>query len=183
MANNNYPQVTSVTSESLQATIRRLLPSQEGFGTDLMAQNVIVPIIDLTATAEGSSLPFELQTASSFDDVNAFRAANSTDVIANTAGFWKIIYAVTMAHNTTKNLIATIQLSDGLSTKNLWQAENYSSPDVGTNDFQGELFVYLNAGESVSAISNDSEVFVLGSAIQVADTLGVLSNPAGFNPQ
>ena len=66
MVNNNYPQITSVTSESLQAQIRALLPSQEGFGTDLMAQNVIVPVIDLTAAAEGSTVPQYLQNSVKF---------------------------------------------------------------------------------------------------------------------
>ncbi len=175
--------VSSVTSEALQLKLRQLLPSQQGFGTDLSASDTIIPVIDLTGAAEGSSLPFDLQTASSFAAVNEYRAVNATTVIANTAGFWKIIYAVTLPHNTSKNLTATISLSDGATTKNLWKAENFNNNDVGTNSFNGQLFVYLNAGESVSAISNDSEAFVLGSAIQVADTNGVLANPAGFTPQ
>ena len=56
-------QITQITSEALQATIRRLLPSQQGFGEDLQASNVITPIIDLTPTAEGSSLSENLSTA------------------------------------------------------------------------------------------------------------------------
>ena len=49
-------QLISITSEALQATIRRLLPSQQGFGEDLQASNVITPVIDVTPTAEGLSL-------------------------------------------------------------------------------------------------------------------------------
>ena len=60
-------QVTSVTSEALQTQIRNLLPSQQGFGEDLQASNVIVPIIDLTATAEGSALPLDLSSAATFE--------------------------------------------------------------------------------------------------------------------
>ena len=77
MANNNYPQVISVTSESLQSQIRNLLPSQEGFGTDLMAQNVIVPVIDLTSAAEGSSVPEFLQRAQAFGSQTAHSVANA----------------------------------------------------------------------------------------------------------
>ena len=47
-------EITSVTSEALQRKVRELLPSQRGFGEDLQAQNVIVPIVDLTRSAEGS---------------------------------------------------------------------------------------------------------------------------------
>jgi hypothetical protein len=43
-------QIKSVVSESLQATIRRLLPSQSGFTEDLQAQNVIVPVITNATT-------------------------------------------------------------------------------------------------------------------------------------
>ena len=31
------PEITTITSESLQAEVRRLLPSQRGFGSDLEA--------------------------------------------------------------------------------------------------------------------------------------------------
>jgi len=57
------PQIIRLTSEALQASIRRLLPSQQGFGLDLEATNVITPIIDLTPTAEGSELRQDLQSA------------------------------------------------------------------------------------------------------------------------
>ena len=57
------PELAQVTSNNLEATVRNLLPSVSGFGSRLGAQNVIVPIIDLTPTAEGSVLPVQLQTA------------------------------------------------------------------------------------------------------------------------
>ena len=83
-------QITSVTSESLQAKIRELLPSQQGFGKDLQAQNVIVPIVDLTAAAEGSDVPLYQQQAIAFGSQTAFDVSNTTTVIANTAGFYRI---------------------------------------------------------------------------------------------
>ena len=57
------PQIIDITSEAIQATIRRLLPSQKGFGVDMQASNVITPIIDVTRTADGTQLPAELQYA------------------------------------------------------------------------------------------------------------------------
>ena len=47
----SVPEIITVNSEALQTTIRDLLPSQNGFGSELQASNVITPIIDLTATA------------------------------------------------------------------------------------------------------------------------------------
>jgi len=81
VVNNNYPQITSVTSEQLQVKIRDLLPSQEGFGTDLMAQNVIVPIIDLTAAAQGTSTPESLAQAINFGGATTFSVVNTTTSI------------------------------------------------------------------------------------------------------
>ena len=83
-------QITTITSEALQSTIRRLLPSQQGFGEDLEASNVIQPIIDLTPTAEGTQLPFDLQTAINFTDATAFKAQGSTVTVASTPGFYRI---------------------------------------------------------------------------------------------
>ena len=83
-------QITKVTSEALQSTIRRLLPSQQGFGEDLQASNVITPIIDLTETAEGSTLPSYLQTALTLTDATTFDVNNGSSTIINTPGFWQI---------------------------------------------------------------------------------------------
>ena len=63
MPNDSVPEIITVNSEQLQTTIRNLLPSQAGFGSELQASNVITPIIDLTASAEGSSTPEFLQRA------------------------------------------------------------------------------------------------------------------------
>jgi len=182
VANNNYPQITSVTSEALQAQIRNLLPSQQGFGTDLMAQNVIVPVIDLTSAAEGSSVGENLQTAIAFGSQTAFSANNSTVVVANTAGFWRIFGT---SHQTSSgaNTIVRFQMSDGLSTKDVWQStiSGTGSPyNVGHNF---DFIVFLASGESISAITNLGSAFLQGSARQIADVNGVLTNPSGFTPQ
>jgi hypothetical protein len=158
-----------------------LLPSQQGFGEDLQASNVITPIIDLTPTAEGSALPDYLQTATSFDDVTAWDARNSTTVIANTAGFWRLQGNMSVASGT-GNRSAKIQMSDGLSTKDILEIETNAST-VFDRTTQFTFYFYLNAGESISAISNDVFAYAHGWVIQVADTNGTLSTPAGFTPQ
>ena len=80
-------QIINITSEALQATIRRLLPSQQGFGEDLQASNVITPIIDLTPTAEGSVVRQDLQTALAFGSQTAFDVGGATTTLANSPGF------------------------------------------------------------------------------------------------
>jgi hypothetical protein len=182
VANNNYPQITSVTSEVLQAQIRNLLPSQEGFGTDLMAQNVIVPIIDLTAAAEGSTVPENLQTAVAFGSQTAFSAVNGTDVIANTTGFWRISGVASIKAAAT-NHVLQISGSDGLSTKIYMEWRSFSHNETSANQTIFDFVVFLAAGESVSAVSNNANATLIGSSRQIADINGTLVNPSGFNPQ
>ena len=86
MTNQSFPDITSVTSEALQLKIRQLLPSQTGFGSDLMAQNIIVPIIDLTATAEGSDVRSDLQSAMSFGGITDFNVRNATTTLITNPG-------------------------------------------------------------------------------------------------
>ncbi len=176
-------QITSVTSESLQTKIRQLLPSQQGFGEDLQAQNVIVPVIDLTAAAEGSDVPQYLQTALAFGSQTAFEAANATVVLANSPGFYRIFGVVTQPTSASVATTASFSLSDGFSTKTIWKQ---STPAIYANvwiNMDFDFVVFLGAGESVSAISDNVSLVMAGSTRQVADVNGNLTNPSGFNPQ
>lgn len=148
-----------------------------------MAQNVIVPVIDLTAAAEGSTVPQNLQTALAFGSQTAFQASNSTDVIANTTGFWRIVGTAAGVCNATSGINASISVSDGLSTKVAWQlfVPFTSSNDPAVSD-TFDLIIFLAAGESVSAIAN-SRSSMGGSSRQIADVNGNLINPSGFTPQ
>jgi len=183
VANNNYPQVISVTSESLQSQIRNLLPSQEGFGTDLMAQNVIVPVIDLTSAAEGSSVPEFLQRAQAFGSQTAHSVANATQTLINTTGFYQITGNLNITQATGTPSI-TFQLEDGASSKIIYK---YDTVVGNTADplqiFTIEFVVFLAAGESLVCISSDNNGQFQGSSRQIADVNGTLINPSGFTPQ
>ena len=54
-----------INSEALERKVRQVFPSQggKGAGFDLSASTQVVPIVDLTETAEGSVLRTDLQTA------------------------------------------------------------------------------------------------------------------------
>jgi len=179
----NRPEITSVTSEALQAQIRALLPSQQGFGNDLMAQNVIVPVIDLTATAEGSTTSIELQQALAFGSQTAFAVSNNTVVLANTAGFWRIIGNATLLGDAAANRNLDITMSDGLSAKTVYGID-LPAPSGGVAISENiDLIVFLDSGESISATSGSIYSNFNGSARQVADINGTLVNPSGFSPQ
>ena len=178
------PEITTITSESLQAEVRRLLPSQRGFGQDLEAQNVIVPIVDLTPTAEGSALRADLQTASSFGRVtDAQRRTAGTTTAINTPGFYKydVILSVLSASVAFSNQVA-FQINDGSSTKRLHQLQNNSDgvpEEPQTTTASGTVF--LQTGDSLELFVDGNDGFVSASIWQVADVNGNFVNPDGFS--
>lgn len=176
-------QLIRITSEALQATIRRLLPSQQGFGEDLQATNVITPIIDLTPSAEGSEVRQDLQTASAFGsstEIDITGAATTT--VINTPGFFRVIGCFTQNGLNTTQQQTVWQVNDGSTTKILWGMQFITGPTemVISNPF--DITVFLRTGDSLEASTTDRS-FVRGSFRQIADVNGDLVNPVGFTPQ
>lgn len=180
---DNTMQVTQVTSEPLQQQIRRLLPSQQGFGHDLQASNVIIPIVDLTATAEGSGLGENLQTAINFGGQTAFNISNTTSTIVNTTGFHRVTGHFGRSLNNASGFTIVMSLTDGLSSKNIF---NVSTIAIGYNEMQVipfDFVVFLDTGESLTAQTTNISCFVSGSVRQIADLQGNLVNPVGYQAQ
>jgi hypothetical protein len=171
--------ISTVTSEALQLKLRQLLPSQQGFGGDLSASDTIIPIIDLTAAAEGSDVGENLQTALAFGSQTAFVANNSTVVIANSPGFYRIFAGMTA--QATGNCI--LSMTDGVSTKVIYQMGYPTGGGTGNIHQDIDITVFLGVGESISAQATTGSDAILGSSRQIADTNGVLIQPSGFNPQ
>lgn len=177
------PQLSSVTSETLQAQIRALLPSQDGFGADLAASNVIQPVIDLTAAAEGTSTPVDLLRSLSFGNATSWEAVNQTTVIANTVGFYRIYGVSNLKALSSTNVANEIQLSDGLTTKKVWEHEARTNAQLPISCLIFDFNVFLASGESVSAVSDNSGARIYGTVWQIADVNGNATNPSGFSPQ
>jgi hypothetical protein len=177
------PQITTITSETLQAEIRRLLPSQQGFGVDLEASNVITPVIDLTAASEGSVLPANLQTAYSLGNIINDEVINgATSTAINTTGFFKYNITSTLLTPTSGISVENfVRVTTGLSTKILHRHTNR----LGSTGFQSmgtvlyEGVVFLNAGESVTITASTRGAVNL-TAVPIASINGTLTNPSGF---
>jgi hypothetical protein len=176
-------QITSVTSESLQAKIRELLPSQQGFGEDLQASNVILPTIDLTAAAEGTQVPTYLQTALAFGSQTSFLVNNTTTTLANTPGFYRVFGVLNGWAQGAANGGGNLALTDGLAVKQLFQifVDNGATEDLISLPF--DFTVFLAAGESLTGTSDAGNNFLRVTVRQVADVNGNLVNPSGFTPQ
>ena len=176
------PQITSITSEALQATIRRLLPSQQGFGEDLQATNLITPIIDLTPSAEGSTTPPYLLQALAFGSQTSTAIVGTTATLVNTPGFFRVFGSFALRADSGGNRTADISLSDGLSSKKILVAiANFAT----TTDYNESLFdfiVFLRAGDSLTGTTNSSDANLDVTTRQIADVNGNLVAPVGFIP-
>ena len=173
----SVPEIITVNSEELQTQIRDLLPSQNGFGSELQATNVITPIIDLTAAAEGSALPTNLQTALAFGSQTTFSARGGTDTIVNTTGFFRITGTYTAASNTA-NTTASIDITDGISSKQIFFFAR--EPNGGAQAVDIDFVVFMTPGDSLSATTSDTSLSIAGSSRQIATGDGTLVQPSGF---
>lgn len=179
---DNVAQIVSITSESLQAEIRRLLPSQQGFGHDLQASNVIIPIVDLTATAEGSGLRSDLQTAWDFTTGHTETSGNNTDTLITNTGFWKVWFTAEVETDQTAT-VARFNLTDGLSSKIIW--DYGASTGTGSTNypvFNQEFTIFLRAGDSLTQTTGGDAVLST-SYRNIADVNGNLVDPQGYQPQ
>ena len=176
----SVPEIITVNSEELQTQIRELLPSQNGFGSELQASNVITPIIDLTATAEGSRLPTYLQTALSFGSQTAFEVSNTSTTIANSPGFYRITAVSTQKSDAGNIYSNQIELTDGSSTKIVWKAVCIAASAEYSQVINVDVTVWLAAGESVAIVTGDAKGFMAGSVRQVANSQGALVQPVGY---
>ena len=175
--------ISTVTSEALQLKLRQLLPSQQGFGTDLSASDTIIPIIDLTEAAEGSVVSENLTNAICFGSATGFNTINNTQTLANTPGFWRIYGQATNFIDNTSAISTKLELTDGLSSVVIWEMKTGITGLSGHLTQNIDFIVFLATGESFTSTSNSSLANIVGSVRQVADANGVLINPAGFSPQ
>ena len=172
-------QITNVTSETLQAEIRRLLPSQQGFGEDLQATNVITPIIDLTSVAEGTNVPQYQAQAINLGGITVFSIGNTTTTLANTAGFWKFSGYLNMSFTTD----ADFSITDGTTTKKFYDLVGLSTSSTNSRKVLVDFNVFLRAGDSLICTNGSATYPVVGYVQQLADVNGVTTLPTGFSPQ
>ena len=167
-----------IKSQKLEDKINQLLPSQGGAqaGVDLSASSTIIPIIDLTESAEGSDVRADIQTAFSLSSISAFDVRNTTTTIINTTGYFRVFGCCSLASNATSTLTGRFRLTDGTTNKNLIQFRAVDGPTTALNELY-DFIVFLRAGESLQATSTSNDVFLSGSSRQIADISGNLVNP------
>tara|TARA_B100000242_G_C43040092_1_gene485179 strand:- start:866 stop:1369 length:504 start_codon:yes stop_codon:yes gene_type:complete len=161
-----------IKSEKLEDKINQLLPSQGGFqaGVDLSASTMVVPIVDLTESAEGSNLRQDLQTSFSLKSVTALQVSNATSTVVNTTGYFRVFGSMFSNSSGT----GTFSLTDGTTTKQIFLYQ-------GTSGFTDNIFfdflVFITAGDSLTVTSSTSSINIDLISRQVADINGNLVNP------
>ena len=170
-------QEFTIKSQDIEDKINQLLPSQGGYqaGVDFSASTMVVPIVDLTETAEGSNLREDLQSSFSLIVSNAVSLTNTsaTDFITTT-GFYRIYGNINLTPSTGTGF-AVFQITDGTTTKILQQFVTSGSSNNTTH--QVDFIVKLEAGDSMQYFGNSSSTSFIGNYRQLADLNGNLTDP------
>lgn len=161
-----------INSTILEDKINQLLPSQggKGAGLDLSASTQIIPIVDLTESAEGSNLREDLQKAVSLTSNTTFIVSNTATTIVTTTGYFRIIASFRISNTGT----GSIQVTDGITTKNMVELAG-SATAVGVETI--DIVVFVKAGDSIIINSSSTNISIRGSSRQIADINGNLVNP------
>lgn len=165
-----------IKSTTLEDKINQLLPSQGGAqaGVDLSASTTIIPIIDLTESAEGSQLRVDLQSALSLGSQTAFEVINATTTIINTTGYFRIVGGISINSDTSSVQSVKINLTDGTTTKIVYQFISVGGGQTNMIDF--DKIIFLAAGNSCTITATNLARFD-GSTRQLADLSGNLVSP------
>lgn len=168
---NIMSQQFRIESQSLRDQLNKLLPSQNrgGIGVDLTGSTTVIPIIDLTETAEGSSPRVDLQSALSHATVTTFSVNNTTTDIVTTTGYFRV-FGNTSGGNSQGSII----LTDGTTAKTLYILQSSTGSFISDNF---DFIVKLEAGDTLQAKSLSTGAYIAGCTRQLADLSGNLTNP------
>ena len=178
MSEPNQPvQNYEVISPAIETLLRTQLPSVAGYGGLVRATNTIIPVLDVSAAAEGTSLDTDLARALAFGSQTAFEVTNSTSNIATVPGFYRVIGVLTNSTGSS-NTGGGFTMTDGASTKQIYALIDSGHSKLASESF--DFIVWLATGITLTAFSDTSNCVIAGSIRQVADASGTIVSPAGF---
>lgn len=155
------------------------MPSQGGFqpGVDFSASTMVIPIVDLTETASGSTLRQDLQSSISLTSATPFAVSNTSTTIINTTGYYRVFGAYSCLESSGGVTQDSFDLTDGTTTKIIKGFKRFGSTTVTKVIEQYDFIVLLQAGERLDVFSSSTLSFFNGSTRQIADINGNLVNP------
>jgi len=172
-------QQFTIQSEAIRDKLNSLLPSQNlgSIGVELTGSTTIIPVVDLTEIAEGSSLRQDLQTASSFSSTLS-TATNTTTTVLTTTGYFRLIGSYNMDQNGGGSTDVSIFLDDGVTQKTIFKqnaATAVAPSGITQNTF--DFIVFLSAGKELKIKATGAKATINCSSHQIADVSGNLTNP------
>ena len=172
-------QEFTIKSSQIEDKINQLLPSQGGFqpGVDFSASTMVIPIVDLTETAEGGTARADIQSALSLNSITDFSVTNTSSTIINTTGTFRIFGNITLSSQSVASNANGLTITDGTTTKSLFQIQQLGFTGNSNITTIFDFLVLLQAGDSVICTSNNTGVHIRGNTRQIADLAGNLINP------
>ena len=169
-----------IKSADLESKIRELLPPQGGLGAgfDLSASTQIVPIVDLTESAEGSNVRADLQTALSFNDITSFDVGNTTTTIINNTGYYRVFGNVSGVSPSSSATNGQIRLNDGVTLKQVVEYKMYATSTETNVLIPFDFMVFLPAGHSLEVETTSTAMAISGCTKLIATIDGVLTQPS-----
>ena len=165
----------------LYAQFRQDFPAQAGQGIpgDLNYSDTIIPVVDMTNAAGTGTLPQNLQTAWDFSTGHNTVTNGTTTFVTNT-GFWLVDLNLLLQIDGNPRS-ANLALSDGLTTKPIWEINSDSYTAAPAIAVSEAFVVFLRSGDTLSATSSDVGSILDVNYRQIATVNGVLVNPQGFS--
>jgi len=163
-------QEFTINSNAIESKINQLLPSQGGFGAgvDFSASTMVIPIVDLTETAEGSNVREDLQTSLSHNNTTFTQFFNTTSNLVATTGYYSVLSNVFC--DTTAGS-AYFDITDSISAKKVYQVSLKPAGVFSVPRF----IVKLEAGDTLRGVSTNTSMVVNVTTRQIADINGNLT--------
>ena len=169
---------TPIVSPTLQQDFRTTFPSQVSSGRDLHVSDVIVPIVDFSSTATGSTLSSELNNAIDYA-TTSFAVANGTSTIINTTGFWRVLFnANIIGTGSARNI--NIIMNDGTTDRIVYRIDRESTVIDEKCNVVADLIFYLHTNHSLKVFSDNVQAAISGSYRQIADINGTATTPLNY---
>jgi hypothetical protein len=172
-------QEFSINSSAIESKINQLLPSQGGFGAgvDFSASTMVIPIVDLTETAEGSNVRADLQSALTHTNITQSAITGTTTTMISTTGYWRV-FGTSSVNQGAGAVGSRLIINDGASDKVAFQHSVAGLSGSNSNaSVPFDFLVKLEAGDILKGEASTSQVFLSVTVRQIADLSGNLINP------
>lgn len=167
-----------INSSAIESKINQLLPSQggSGAGIDFSASTMVIPIVDLTESAEGSGLRQDLQVSLSHNSVTSFNVNNTTSTLITTTGYYRVFGVAYVFQISGTPSEALFTLNDGITNKIIWNILTINTTVAGSFSTPFDFNVFISAGDSLTSTGTQF-ANIIGCTRQIADITGNLVNP------